>query len=239
MSLSRVSPGEPLRPKFTAEWYNHTIQPHNPSSQKRGGKHFHRVLREGELYCLAEDSTTERFNPVFITGYANTDIDGPRIPTIASTPEDEHDWVIPQSDMKEDGLILTVVSGLTKAWVQTRSVDDKCVVYNPSKQVLETAKEGKAQMLVRGDSQFPSLINIGVQSQVIRIVGTLSGALIGTPSFASIGNLRGVNFFANALGASISALNIHEFEADAGAVVRAEWVMEPGRWEIYQVTCPS
>ena len=236
MSNTPASPGDPLFPKLTASWYNNTL-PENASKGRKGKRII--LPREGEILCVAEDEIS-RFDAVGVTELKDTDtLTYQRTPAVSKADVDQHNWVVAQEGGVAGGPVLCVVFGLTRAWVATHDVDDNCVVFDPDSGALTTAKEGKAQILVKGGSSFPSLINIGVQPNVIRVVGTLASAMPATEANYTVQNLKGVNFTAEELSSSIAARNVHEFEADAGALVRAEWVYDNNRWEIYQVTCPE
>jgi len=234
MPNTPVSPGDPLLPSLTAPWYNSTLPKNDPQAKGRSNIF---LPREGELLGIAKDSDGTRFNPVAVTTLGNEEEYHVRTPYVSTADLDQHNWIIPQEDLVEGGAVMCVVFGLTRAWVSTTRASDNCVIYDPVSSTLITAKEGKAQILVKGGSSFPSLINIGVQCNCIRVVGTLTSTMPAVAASYGISNLKGVNFTAQELSTSISAYNAHRFEADSGALVRAEWVYDNARWEIFQVSC--
>ena len=234
MRNTPVSPGDALFPRMTASWYNDTLQ-RNVSNGRR--KKSVPLLREGELYCVGAGTSSPRYEPVGLSTLINTDDSRERATFVSVDDVDQHNWVIPQEDVVENRPVLTVVFGLTRAWVTTDQESDNCVIYDPDSSTLVTAKEGKAQILVKGDSSFPSLINIGVQCNCIRAVGTVTTALTGTVGPYTLENLKGVNFTADELSSSISVYNVHSWVADSGALARAEWVYDNARWELYQISC--
>lgn len=232
-----VTKGEPLLPRMTADWFNSTLK---QDKDHRDGMGIS-LPREGECYCKVEGATAvSRFNPAAVTNLVSDAGGVERIPIIAGTGMNEFNWVIPQENAQQNGVCLTVVEGITKAYVTQISSAHTSVFYNRATSRLETARDGKAHILVYGGSSaVPSLITVGRQTQCIRIVGKVTGGLNGTITNAVVGTLRGVNMSASFLGSSITAYNIHAFTADPNAIVRAEWVHSQSRWEIYQATCPG
>lgn len=232
-----VSVGQPLFPEFTAEWYNSTLEKPRPSNPPVS---LPIPKAEGRIYCrcLDTDNDADRFKPVGIYGWGSDDINIRPIIEVDYANVDEHNWIIPQEKPLTDRMIECVVFGLTKAWVTTRETDDTHVVYDGTE--LVTAKEGKAQILVKGDDQFPSLINIGNQVNCVRVMGYLSEALSGAnDQVFTMTDLKGINFSATELGTDITPINLHGWEADNAAVARAEWIHDLNIWALYQVDCPG
>lgn len=232
-----VAPGERIGPRLTAQWYNSTLT--SPSQKSKGGRIV--FLEEGELYCLAKDGSATRYNPAGITGLADTGIDSQRIPEISSTENiDAFNWVIPQEDLTTDRMVLTVVHGLTKAWVTTIETDDPCVFYNSTTGKLETSKEGKANILVKGHTSYPSLICIGHQSAMVRAQAEVSSASIGGVGPYTVDTIKGINIALNLSNAqTLEVYNRHGWLWNSGALVSIEWVADNQEWNVYAADCPD
>jgi len=68
-----------------------------------------------------------------------------------------------------------------------------------------------------------------------RVVGQLTASMSTTIGPHTIDNIKGAD--AASLHSTLSVHNPHLFMAANDALVRAEWVTDNSRWEIYQVTC--
>ena len=236
--MKSVASGEKItKEHFTAEWYNKTLEIPPPSRKHKAVQH----LPSGFIYGALPTGQTVEKEAVAVTDHylSNSPFPTPILSMQGITP---FNWGVSLENKSGSTNGNTVASnliciqGITFANVTRIDDTDQCVTYSLTNNRLETAPYGKAQLLSYSEGE-PSLICIGTCYQATRIVGHLLGAINGEDVDVGIGTLRGINGFAETLGNTITARNIHKFTSDSGAVVRAEYVYENCRWEIYQADC--
>jgi len=160
---THVQPGEKIIPKITADWFNSTLAV--PERGKHPARHSRLQPVEGEMRCpYIGKKDIKRFQPAGVVQITSPTNDEERIPKI-SDPIDEYNWVV----LQEDALVtpspqgfcvsLTVITGLTRAWVTKLDDDHKFVTYDVDTQKLVTSDAGKA-VLLKHETDSPSLITI-------------------------------------------------------------------------------
>lgn len=157
--MRTVSPGEPILPALTAQWYNHTVKPHPSTPQGRPQPHRHQNEILAKFVPGSGFTEAARFDPVAITGVIDTNYIE-RVCSVNKSSLDEYNWIIPQATMRDGQLSQPCVyAGLTFANVNIINSQHRFVTLNSDTKTLETADYGKA-LLLKGNSDGPSLISI-------------------------------------------------------------------------------
>jgi hypothetical protein len=157
--MRTVSPGEPILPALTAQWYNHTIKPHPTPPQKRPQPHRHQNEILAKFVPGGGFTEATRFDPVAITGFIDTSYTE-RICNVDKSSLNEYNWIIPQATMRDGQLSQPCVyTGLTFANVNIINSQHQFVTLNSGTKTLETADYGKG-LLLKANPTGPSLISI-------------------------------------------------------------------------------
>lgn len=174
--MRTVSPGEPILPALTAEWYNHTVKPHHSPPQGRPQPHRHQNEILAKFIPGGGYTEATRFDPVAIAGFIDTNYIE-RICSVNKSSLNEYNWIIPQATMRDGQLSQPCVyAGLTFANVDIISDHHKFVTLNSDTKTLETADYGKA-LLLKGNPDGPSLISIEtlpISSYLLKTTSTIS-----------------------------------------------------------------
>lgn len=229
--MEPVSPGEPVFPHMTAQWFNSTL----PSPGKGSGKRHNMQERQhgGIHSAYVVDGEVDQYNPIGLTDITQHPGGGFPVLKLSLADINRHNWVIPQVNTVAERTIPVALWGYTFAVVDTTN-EGNCVIYNEDTEQLETAKYGKAYIVFEGD---PCLICFGNSNEVTHLTGTLTAELSG--STGNITNLKGLNGEIDHLSDPLSVYNPHTFLGDSGALARVEWNHTEQRWDIYQLTCPT
>ena len=246
MNLEPVQPGDKLLPRLSAQWFNGTLE--SIRGERQRPKNKKRVRHHNELYCYV-NSDVSRYSAAGLISVK----EGPsvsRLPIIEG--DHEHitpsNWVIPQETKRAGEICLCVVMGITRAFVEiNEGLIHSGVTWGDGLDPgLKTAHIGKGTFLgavTPNDQGWAfgelALINIGVMNRASRVTGLLVSAMPAVSGLYDINTVKGIDGEYQSLLGNLSVHNTHEFEADEGALVRAEWHYENKRWEIYQVTCPE
>lgn len=242
--MKPVNPGDPLLPALTAKWYNGTLE----VIQNKGRKPKKKVPPDpGQFYCRVADDANPSDGPytvIYISDIISdgTEVGPPLLEVNNLTPgiEEETIFGIAQEPVVPGGTILCCFSGITKAnifYTVTTSGDGYGMVADLSEgQFKGTRHEGWKRIGYDGKYEIIFLSTI---QECNRVRGNLGVELTGSTSQeATLTNLIGINSPSYFLPDPLTVHNPHGFEADEGALARAEWVFGTKKWEIYQVTCP-
>lgn len=242
-----VKPGDPLLPALTAQWYNDTLKTINnlPPPRKK-----QRIPREGLIYCKVDDNSVsaESYTPVAIR---NILADGPEVgPPILEVTNDffyslsTGDTLgIAQEPVEPGATILCCFIGISKlrhttlAWREGRGIvyDHGNISTDPTRNHFSSTRGAGWRQI--GSQDGFNIVIVSPHEDCNRVRGTLTSALLETDSTGTITNLLGINAPSLFLDDPLTVSNPHNYSADSGALVRAEWVYGNNAWEIYQVSC--
>ena len=224
-----VSPGQSAGPRLrNAQWFNSTLE--SPPPRKRVLKDADRT----QIFAYMQQGEAVRYEAVGIKEL--TDINDSLTHDLITRIDNLNgaNWVVALEG--GEGTIPVALSGVTRAQVEIVDSNHQFVTYSETNSRLETSFYGKARLLVPGDSENPSLIEIGLSGYASRCKATMNEALTSGCGPFDITSLKGMDGIAPTI---TEAMNPHRFVADNGATVRVEFVLESAQWEIYQVSCPG
>lgn len=157
--MRSVSPGEPILPALTAEWYNHTIKQHPPPPGNGPQTHRHQNRILAKLNNASQ--VVDRFTPVGIVGPVN-DRKVEHVCYVNKSVLDEYNWIIPQAAMNSTHPTQECVYfGVTFASVLIRNAYHRYVTLDGGTNQLVSSDYGKGM--------FVQPISVNAQPQVILI----------------------------------------------------------------------
>lgn len=211
--MRKVSPGETILPRMTAQWFNHTIRPVTKpltSPQK--------ITRDKDiLACSYTGSEVSQYDPVALLTTVN------KIGT-TSDARTEKNWVIAQKALGTDDSGVCVINGIT--WANVSIVQPYHEYVTIVDDILVSSCYGKAKLLVANDGT-PSLISLGVGFPKTGLAKITTGIPAGNATTPGSGT--GVLVEINAAGdyvetaIPLTILNTQLLATEVGIVHFKEW----------------
>lgn len=187
--MRTVSPGEPILPALTAEWYNHTVKPHPSPPQGRPQPHRHQNEILAKFVPGGGFTEAARFDPVALNGSIDPNY-MERACYATKQNMDNFNWVIPQATMRSGQLTQPCVyAGLTYANVTITDINHRYVWLNGLTLQLESGYWGKALLLTQ-NFDGPSLISISQPATTGWILKTMEPITAGSVSQLGSGLCR-------------------------------------------------
>jgi hypothetical protein len=233
-----VNVGDPILPALTAKWYNDTLKTLNDRKPLPPGK---KIPREGLVYCSVASGASDaaEYTEVYISGVISDGSEqGPPILEVNNTGTLTEDvtFGIAQEPVTAGATILCCFSGISKLGTTPASKQGYGVIWDENLNTFARTR-GTGWRRLGSDGTY-DIVLIGPTQDCNRVRGTLTGALLSSGG-GTLTNLLGINAPAIFLDDPLTVTNPHGYEADSGALARAEWVYGNNAWEIYQVTCPE
>ena len=143
-----VQPGEKIKPRLTASWFNRTL-PNQPSSTSGGG--FSAVATGDRIYAQIDygSSTVSRYTAIGVKAlfYQPDHVETGCIVSTEDTTD--KNWGVVQMDGPPEATVEVIMHGLTRAHIYMADNTHKYCYYDVnSRQLVSTADPARGHILV-------------------------------------------------------------------------------------------